>query len=486
MPAQALAVVATLVSFAPHGNRVDLHLDRGGAEFVWISPGAFHFRRTLKGPLPPATPERSTAAVEFHVDDTPAALHLRSRLLDVALERHGVLVTVKGRDGGVVMADLTEPKPQPSGVVWERAAQPGVRFFGLGPDPASPELDWRGQSALTFHPFLLSSAGYGEYHPREALYTFDFTPHDRYRIAAPTVDYYFYFGPAPKKIFEAHAGNSELTESPRGTPNSWVGLRENLLRAVHQSLSGMKMPRFGMDGYAQAADELKRRVGQYGSLLPAVQPGNYIPVSAFRQQLQSFFNIYEIETRDKGFPIWHALPFQFPGDPECAHHADEFMLGDEMLIAPIYEPGNQRQVYFPPGAWTSLETNQEYPGRRTAAIETAALPVFARNGAVVPLDSAGGIALHYFPKLGGEFFFLEKESGAYTQVHAAPAAEIMRLEIESKKDRDYEWVVHHVERPASVGFEERQYTWSYDAELKNLLVRVNVKAGEDNVIHISW
>ena len=32
MPAQALAVVATLVSFAPHGNRVDLHLDRGGAE----------------------------------------------------------------------------------------------------------------------------------------------------------------------------------------------------------------------------------------------------------------------------------------------------------------------------------------------------------------------------------------------------------------------------------------------------------------------
>jgi alpha-glucosidase (family GH31 glycosyl hydrolase) len=373
-----------------------------------------------------------------------------------------------------------------------------VRFFGLGPDPAGPELNRRGQSVPTFYPFLLSSAGYAEYHSREALYTFDFTAPDRYRIEAPTVDYYFYFGPAPKHIFEAHAGNSDLRGPPRGTPPSWDGLRDGLLRAVHQSVSGMKLPSFSLAGFAPAPDELKRRASQYGSLLPTVYPSGNMPVSAFRQQLRSFFDIYEIETRDRGFPIWHALPFQFPDDAECAHHADEFMLGDEMLVAPIYAPGNQRQVYFPPGTWTSLETNREFAGRSTATIETAALPVFARNGAIVPLDSAGSIALHYFPKLGGEFFFIEKDIGAYTQVHAAPAADIMRLEIESKKDRDYEWVVHHVERPAGVGFEEREFqpvaapdaltggAWFYEAQLKNLFVRVRVKAGEDNVIHISW
>ena len=37
--------------------------------------------------------------------------------------------------------------------------------------------------------------------------------------------------------------------------------------------------------------------------------------------------------------MWHPLPFQFPDDPECALHADEFMLGDEMLIAPIVDAG---------------------------------------------------------------------------------------------------------------------------------------------------
>jgi hypothetical protein len=486
MTPQALAAFATLVSFAVHGNRVELKLDRGSAELVWTSPSAFHFRRTLKGPLADQKPERSTDPVEFKVDDTPAALHLRSKRLDVAVQKSGALLNVNRADGTPLMADLSEPKPQPTGVVWYRDAASDTRFYGLGPDPVGLELNRRGQTVLTFYPFLLSTAGYGEYHSREALYTFDFTAPDRYRIEAPTVDYYFYFGPTPKQIFEQHRGNAAFERTERGWPDSWDGLRKHLLAAVHQALSGMTLPPFNLAGYGQATDELRRRASQYGSLEPSVYEGTRAPISAFRQQLASFFDIYAIETRDRGFPLWHPLPFQFPTDPECAHHADEFMLGDEMLVAPIYEPGNKRQVYFPPGSWTSLETNREYPGRTTATIETPALPVFAHKGAIVPLDSEGGIALHYFPDLGGEFFLLEKDLGAYTQVHAAPAADIMRLEIDAKKARDYEWVVHHVECPTAVAFEDRQFPWTYDAALKNLLIRVSVKAGEDNVIHISW
>jgi alpha-D-xyloside xylohydrolase len=202
--------------------------------------------------------------------------------------------------------------------------------------------------------------------------------------------------------------------------------------------------------------------------------------------------------RDHGHPTWHPLPFQFPDDPECARHADEFMLGDEMLIAPIYQSGGKREAYLPQGIWTNLETNQVSQGRQAIAVETAALAVFARTGSIVPLDSAAGMALHYFPRLGGEFFLIEGETGEYTQIHAAPAADAMRLEIESKKDRDYQWVVHHVERPTTVGFEDRIYVpaaspaalpdgaWYYDAAQKNLQVRVKVKAGEDRIINLTW
>jgi alpha-glucosidase (family GH31 glycosyl hydrolase) len=199
-----------------------------------------------------------------------------------------------------------------------------------------------------------------------------------------------------------------------------------------------------------------------------------------------------------GHPTWHPLPFQFPMDAECANHVDEFMLGDEMLIAPILDASGARQVYLPQGIWTNLETNQVQTGKTTIAVKTDALPVFARNGTIVPLASPVGMALHYFPKLGAEFFLLEQDLGEYSQVHAAPAADVMRLEIESKKDRDYQWVVHHIDKPSAVGFEATRYrqvnapeemadrTWFYDALHKNLQVRVRVKAGEDRIINLEF
>src|SRR6266446_191291 len=77
------------------------------------------------------------------------------------------------------------------------------------------------------------------------------------------------------------------------------------------------------------------------------------------------------------------------------------------------------------------------------------LPLFSRNGAVLPMGS-DPMKLHYFPKLGGEFFLFEHDLGEYSQVHAGPAGDFMRLEIESKKDREYEWIVHHLDRPRKI------------------------------------
>jgi hypothetical protein len=104
------------------------------------------------------------------------------------------------------------------------------------------------------------------------------------------------------------------------------------------------------------------------------------------------------------------------------------------------------------------------------------------------------MALHYFPKLAAEFFLTGEEG--WTQVHAAPAGDEMRLEIESKKTRDYQWVVHHVERPKSVGFEGNLFreaagaladrTWSYDGKTRVLQVRVRVASGEDSVVNLAW
>jgi alpha-glucosidase (family GH31 glycosyl hydrolase) len=270
-----------------------------------------------------------------------------------------------------------------------------------------------------------------------------------------------------------------------------------MVRIVQGAMSAANAPLFDLTPYNTAPEELKTRARQLGSIVARVTPGA-VGLSGLRKQLDTFYGTYLAEQQDRGFPVWHPLPFQFPEDQEGARHTDEFMLGDEMLIAPICEPGEQRSVYLPRGSWTNLETDEVTRGPQTITVKTKSLPVFARNGAIVPLNSANGMALHYFPKLGGEFFLLEGDLAEYTQVHAAPALDFMRLEIESKKERDYQWVVHHVEKPSSVGFGEKQYrqveraadmgdgAWYYDAAAKNLQVRAKVKAGEDCIVNVNF
>jgi Glycosyl hydrolases family 31 len=498
MPPQALAAMATLLSFSPHGNKVELRLDHGSAELVWLTPSTFHFRRVLDGELRPSD-EAAREAFVMQTEETPDEVHIRSRLLDVTIRKAGVMLGVRRATGEPLLLDLSPPRSEAGGVAWERQALPGSDYFGLGPR-TDATFSLLGKSLAADVPLLVSTTGYGEYHPGGGTYHFDFTKDDRYRIVGPEIDYYFYYGPTPKEIFEEH--NLQPNRADPWTVSSdrfgsWGSLKASLLRIVEGAMSAANAPMLNLAPYNNAPPELLLRARQLGSLVARVSPGT-VGLSGFRKQLDTFYGSYIAELQDRGFPIWHPLPFQIPDDREGVRHPDEFLLGDELLVAPIYEPGDKRSVYLPRGIWTNLETNEATQGPKTITVETKSLPVFARNGAIVPLDSPNGMALHYFPKLGGEFFLLEGDIADYSQVHAAPALDIIRLEIESKKDREYQWVVHHAEKPVSVDFDETRYrevqkpellaggSWYYDAAQKNLHVRAKVKAGEDCIINLNF
>jgi alpha-glucosidase (family GH31 glycosyl hydrolase) len=502
MAAQTLATVAAIVSFAVHGNRVELKLNQGEAEIVFVSPSTFRFRHALNGKLPPArTAEKEDAAL--HAVESISGLTLSTRFLDVNVRKHGLLVNVAKTDGAPLMEDATDARPRGNGVVWERKIEPDTRFYGLGPHTA-PHMELRGTVLRPASPFLVSSAGYGELHAALGAYTFDIAAArpDRYRIEAPGVDYYFFYGPTPKEIFEEAARNrSVVTPTPiPAAPTTWDGLRDTVRRLVTASMSGMLMPVLDMTAWDQAPAPLKERARQIGQITAGVIPEK-LALTDFRRRLVTFFATYGEEARDRGFPFFHPLPMQFHEDEEGGRHTDQFLLGDELLIAPITGESDSRQVYLPRGIWTNFETNEVHPGRRTITVKSRSLPMFGRNGAIMPLDplrKGEPMQLHYFPSLGAEFFLLETEIGEWSQVHAAPAMDIMRFEIESKVDRLYEWIAHHVDKPASVEFEKKKYVeaaspgalrdgrWYYDGKLRNLHVRVQAPAGEDVIVNLVW
>ncbi|MBI5106587.1 MAG: hypothetical protein HZB46_16650 [Solirubrobacterales bacterium] len=92
-------------------------------------------------------------------------------------------------------------------------------------------------------------------------------------------------------------------------------------------------------------------------------------------------------------PLWLAAP----GDPAAAREDQEWLLGDDVLVAPVVEQGARgREVTFPGGCWRSPESGLEVrgPARREVAAGLGELPYFFRCG-TAPFAAAarGGATL---------------------------------------------------------------------------------------------
>lgn len=87
---------------------------------------------------------------------------------------------------------------------------------------------------------------------------------------------------------------------------------------------------------------------------------------------------------EKGYPIVRPLFFHYPKDEASWDIDQQFMLGDQLLIAPVLDKGvREIPVYLPPGSWIHLWTGAEYSGRGDKITVRAPIgepPVFYPKG----------------------------------------------------------------------------------------------------------
>jgi alpha-D-xyloside xylohydrolase len=100
----------------------------------------------------------------------------------------------------------------------------------------------------------------------------------------------------------------------------------------------------------------------------------------------------------EGLPPMRPLFLNFPGDPTSWEIADQFLLGDDLLVAPVVTEGAaEREVYLPGGAdWRDAWTGARLTGGRwlTAPAPLEIIPVYVRDGGSLDpfgdLDRFGG------------------------------------------------------------------------------------------------
>lgn len=85
--------------------------------------------------------------------------------------------------------------------------------------------------------------------------------------------------------------------------------------------------------------------------------------------------------------MMRAMMLEFPGDPGCDFLDRQYMLGDSLLVAPVFSFDGSVAYYLPPGRWTNFLTAEtvDGPGWIQETHPYNSLPLMVRPGTVLPV-----------------------------------------------------------------------------------------------------
>ncbi|VEG27836.1 glycoside hydrolase family 31 protein [Actinomyces howellii] len=155
---------------------------------------------------------------------------------------------------------------------------------------------------------------------------------------------------------------------------------------------GAFCPLFRLHGHREPRGELgspasggPNEVWSYGERCLGVSRAHM----ELRERLRPYIGRVMREAADTGVPPMRALFLQFPEDRRAWDVDDQFLLGPDLLVAPVLSPGvTSRQVYLPAGArWREIHSGRTWEGgmRIEADAPYEYIPVFVREGADVGL-----------------------------------------------------------------------------------------------------
>ncbi|MFT4279977.1 alpha-xylosidase [Microbacterium sp.] len=108
-----------------------------------------------------------------------------------------------------------------------------------------------------------------------------------------------------------------------------------------------------------------------------------------RNRLMPYLWNAACEAHTRGLPMLRAMVLEFPDDPTCAPLDRQYMLGGDLLVAPVFSDDGDVTYYLPEGTWTNLLDGRRADGGRwlRERHDFDSLPVWIRGAALIPFGS---------------------------------------------------------------------------------------------------
>ncbi len=179
-----------------------------------------------------------------------------------------------------------------------------------------------------------------------------------------------------------------------------------------------------------------------------------------RYAMQPYIYTEARKTYDTGVAFLHPLYYDWPEASEAYTSKDEYMFGDQMLVAPVVTPADKatglatEEVWLPEGEWIEWPTGKHLAGgsrttyQRSFSIDET--PVYVKAGAIVPMQPpmlytgqkpVDPLIVNVWPLVPGasNSYWMYEDSGAAveyqrgvftrTPIKAAETGDTLRVEI---------------------------------------------------------
>lgn len=203
--------------------------------------------------------------------------------------------------------------------------------------------------------------------------------------------------------------------------------------------------------------------------LSGKEPWNYCKqaeniVSDFmrlRHSLIPYIYTMNRRTSSEGRALCEPLYYICPEEKEAYECKNGFMFGSELLVCPVTSKRNKNtsvaltEVYLPKGRWTNIFNGKIYNGGKTVRVssELEEMPVFAKEGAIIPMSDDGGNSVKNPKKLrlkifrGTNNFTLYEDDGetqkykngsfSETEISVSEDEEALRVHLSGAKKADF-------------------------------------------------
>ncbi len=160
-----------------------------------------------------------------------------------------------------------------------------------------------------------------------------------------------------------------------------------------------------------------------------------------------------VEAHEHGVPVLRPMLIEFPDSIACETCDRQYMLGANLLAAPVMHADNHVDYYLPAGTWTSILSGEKAEGDtwRRETHDFLSLPLMARPNSVIPMgaceerpdyDYTDGLELHVYQPEDGEITVTVPDLKGHVAATYVVSTVDGKTTVQTDCEKPYKLVVH--------------------------------------------